>query len=249
MSVELSPFERRMERERAAGGFTRRDGTLAFYQRIDALLSPEMVVLDIGAGRGAQFERGGYVGDLLRLRGRVKRIVGVDVDPAVLQNAHMDEAAIISPGQRLPFEDGTFDLIYSDWVLEHIENPGDFASEINRLLKPGGWFCARTPGKWGYIALMANLVPASLHDRVLRRAQPSRHESDVFPKFYRLNTMSMVDTHFSPDRFLNASYTHNPPPAYHGGRKLLYHLIDFYQSLPFEALNTTLHVFVQKRVP
>ena len=42
--------------ESAAGGFSRNDGTVAFYQRVQALLRPDSVVIDFGAGRGQFLE-------------------------------------------------------------------------------------------------------------------------------------------------------------------------------------------------
>jgi hypothetical protein len=44
MNVSLS--------EVVAGGFDRYDGSIQFYQRINALLRPDFVVMDFGAGRG-----------------------------------------------------------------------------------------------------------------------------------------------------------------------------------------------------
>ena len=41
--------------ENRAGGFSRCDGTVQFYQRVRALLRPNYVVLDFGAGRGAAY--------------------------------------------------------------------------------------------------------------------------------------------------------------------------------------------------
>ena len=39
----------------------------------------------------------------------------------------------------LPFEDGQFDAVVSDQVLEHLEgDPGDAIDETFRVLKPGG---------------------------------------------------------------------------------------------------------------
>ena len=72
-------------------------------------------------------------------------------------------------------------------------------AEIERILKPGGWFCARTPNKWGYISLGANLIPNSLHVRFLKFLQPDRQEEDVFPTRYRMNTIAALKTHFPPN--------------------------------------------------
>lgn len=249
MSPELTALELSTDRERAAGGFSRRDGTITFYQRIDSLLSPDMTVLDLGAGRGAQLEENNYRARLARLRGRVKKLIGVDVDPVVVTNPNLDEAHIIQVGQPLPFADATFDLIYSDWVLEHIETPTEFVDEIYRLLKPGGWFCARTPNKWGYIAIMARMIPSKLHGRVLNKVQPTRRDEDIFPKFYRMNTLSTIAKMFTGDRFVDASYTHNPDPAYHGGNRFIYRSLNIFQSVPIKSIHTTLHVFVRKIEP
>jgi hypothetical protein len=42
--------------EFAAGCYARDDGTVEFYQRVVAVLPEGATVLDLGAGRGAQFE-------------------------------------------------------------------------------------------------------------------------------------------------------------------------------------------------
>lgn len=233
--------------EVAAGGFTRRDNTLAFYIRVSALIEPTSVVLDLGAGRGAQFDNSNFTSHFIRLQGRVARLVGVDVDPVVLTNPALDEAHVIAPDKPLPFPDASFDVIYSDWVLEHIGDPAFFAREVERVLKPGGWFCARTPNRWGYIALSARLVPESMQSRILKATQPTRKDEDVFPKFYRLNTLEAVRRHFPESRFENASYTLDSDPSYHGGRLWLYRLIDLYQSLPSRVFDTVLFVFLKKK--
>ncbi len=104
--------------EYAAGGFTRVDGTVEFYQRVNALLTPDATVVNLGAGRG-------MVGDdtlawrqgLADLRGRCERFVGLDVDPVVLENPHLDEAMVIGDDGRYPFEDSSVDLVLSDVMM------------------------------------------------------------------------------------------------------------------------------------
>lgn len=41
-------------------------------------------------------------------------------------------------GEKLPFADGTFDLVCSFLVMEHVQNPYWVLSEAARVLKPGG---------------------------------------------------------------------------------------------------------------
>ena len=44
-----------------------------------------------------------------------------------------------APIEALPFEAGTFDLISSNAVLEHVQNVHAMCSETARVLRPGGW--------------------------------------------------------------------------------------------------------------
>ncbi len=234
--------------EIAAGGIARDDTTTAFYLRVNALVRPEFNVLDLGAGRGAQLEGDlSYRVALRRLKGRVNRLVGCDVDPAVLQNPHLDEAHVLDPSGRTPYEDSAFDLIYSDWVIEHLDDPQAFAAEVGRILKPGGWFCARTPNKWGYIALGARLTPKRLEAGMLQLLQPGRQERDVFEKRYRLNTLGDVRRAFPDKDWLSASFRMNATPAYHGGSSLMFKAIDAFQMLTPAAMNTVLLIFLQKK--
>lgn len=234
--------------EVAAGGVARDDTTTAFYLRINALLRPEDTVLDLGAGRGGQLEGDPtYRKSLAKIRGKVAQLHGCDVDDAVLENPFLDQAAVFDATGPLPYGDGMFDLVYSDWVIEHLENPRRFVTELERVLKPGGWFCARTPNKWGYIALGARLVPQRFEGRVLGAVQPGRQQRDVFPKHYRMNTRGDLARAFTADRWLDASFAMNATPAYHGGHGILFTAIELFQKFTPSAMNSVLLVFMQKR--
>src|SRR5579864_7169464 len=123
--------------ENRAGGFSRWDGTVQFYQRVRALLGPNQVVLDFGAGRGAAYyeDSSSYRKSLRDLRGEGRRIVGADVDPVVSSNPWMDESIVIDIASPLPFPDSTFDLIVSDSTFEHVEDESWVAAELDRTLK------------------------------------------------------------------------------------------------------------------
>ena len=47
--------------------------------------------------------------------------------------------------ESLPFDDGSFDLIICNHVLEHVANPARALSEFHRCLVPGGLLIAQTP--------------------------------------------------------------------------------------------------------
>lgn len=49
---------------------------------------------------------------------------------------------------ELPFADNTFDRVICSEVLEHIPDYRAVLGEIQRILKPGGLFCASVPRRW-----------------------------------------------------------------------------------------------------
>lgn len=175
--------------ERRFGGFSRWDGTLAFLNRVHALLPDAGTVLDIGCGRGeASEDRCAWRRKLADLRAPGRHVVGIDVDPAGRANPIIDEFRPIAADFRWPVEDASVDCAVARSVLEHVPDPGAFFSELVRVLRPGGVFCAHTPNRWGYPALGASLVPNRLHAKVLGSMQADRQERDVFPTLYRMNT-------------------------------------------------------------
>lgn len=75
------------------GDFAALDGSVEFYGRINAFLEPAFVVVDLGAGRGGWYSDGEispYQRSLRTLKGKVARVIGVDVDDAVLSNRSTD---------------------------------------------------------------------------------------------------------------------------------------------------------------
>lgn len=222
--------------EKHAGGFSRQNTTVHFYTRVNALLHPDMTVLDFGAGRGVGVveEMRPFVRDLRDLRGKVRRVIGIDVDPVVTTNPTLDEAHILPADAgmhpRLPLGDHSVDLILADWTFEHIADPAALAKEFTRVLRPGGWVCARTPNRWGYIGLAARLVPNALHTALLRYLQPTRKEQDVFPVHYRLNSRQAIRRYFPPTAWTDCSYNVDSDPAYAANSIVLWRL--------FRALST-----------
>jgi len=134
-----------------------RSGTLFFYGILRRELVPGRSALNLGAGPGDL--PGSEVFPIRDLRGEGWLISGCDPDPDVLANRQLDEARVTGEGGALPFEDAAFDLVWSDYVLEHVEEPVRFMAEVARVLKPGGRFYFRTPSLWHYVSLAAFLLP------------------------------------------------------------------------------------------
>jgi SAM-dependent methyltransferase len=209
------------------GGFGVNDGTVNFYSRINCFLKPHFHVLDIGAGRGSWFARNGYScrNKIRFIKDKVENLIAVDVDPAVLDNESVHDSFVVEQGCPLPFEDSSFDVIIADYVLEHIDDPAFFHKEIDRLLKPGGLFAARTPHKFSYVAIAAMLIKNRLHSRVISVVQPSRVTVDIFPTCYKMNTLSDLNKIFND--FEEHSFIFRTEPSYYFGNKLIYTVLSF----------------------
>lgn len=147
-------------------------------------LNSETALLDLGAGRGKT--------EILDFRNCVARVVGVDVDEEVLKNPFLHESHVITPGARLPFDDSSFDVIYSCNVLEHVETPTQLFSEIRRILKPGGIFLSKTTNKYHYVALAARYTPLWFHK--FYNKLRGREEEDTFPTVYLCNSKRQVES-------------------------------------------------------
>jgi SAM-dependent methyltransferase len=238
----------RMRPEVGVAGFSHRDSTIEFYTTVNALLHPGATVLDIGAGRGAFLDdESAYRRDLRLFKGRVAEVIGVDTDPAVASNAALDRHYVTPVGDPLPLPDESVDIVVSDWTFEHVTNPEAFAKELKRVLKPGGWICARTPNKWGLTGVGARLVPNRIHALLLRWLSPRRQEKDVFPVAYKLNTQRAIRGWFPPPDFHDFSYFENGDPSYYGGSEVVWRATEMFFRLTPRRFAAKYFIFLQKK--
>ncbi len=80
-------------------------------------------VLEVGAGRG-------YLQDI------VDNYTGLDISPTARRHFH--KPFVLGSATALPFEDNSFDALWTIWVLEHVPAPEQALAEIRRVVKPGG---------------------------------------------------------------------------------------------------------------
>ncbi len=98
-------------------------------------------VLDVGCNTGY---------GTMRFEPVAGRVVGVDVSPRAIEAA-LERAPdgrpefILTTGFELPFAAGSFDLVTSFQVLEHVPDPHPFLRELARVVRPGGTVILATP--------------------------------------------------------------------------------------------------------
>ena len=96
-------------------------------------------ILDVGCGLGVYVQHLSAFSD---------RVYGVDVDAEKVEEASNTLANIqVAPAERLPFEDGFFDVVVLHEVLEHVEDDVRSVGEAWRVTAPGGRIVVFVPNR------------------------------------------------------------------------------------------------------
>ena len=112
------------------------------FLRDAADLTPGTRILEIGTGSGALLKH-------LLDRGHTVRGVEINDDRiAESRVLHGDLPIQKVEGITLPFEDGSFDLVLSFDVFEHIPDSDAHLREVRRVLGQTGRYLLQTPNKW-----------------------------------------------------------------------------------------------------
>jgi SAM-dependent methyltransferase len=105
-------------------------------------------ILEIGCGTGS---------DLLQFAKHGATATGVDLTTKHVELARRrvgDLAVVLEADARhLPFEDASFDYVYSHGVLHHSDEPEKIVSEMFRVLRPGGRINVHVYALWSCITL------------------------------------------------------------------------------------------------
>jgi SAM-dependent methyltransferase len=132
-------------------------------------------LLDIGAGSG-------YIASNLgTIVGAQGEVWAVDVN----DQRRTNEGYSFKPvtGTELPFEDGSFDVVLSNHVIEHVGERDDqlhHLREIRRVLEPDGVCYLAVPNRWGLVEPHFRLpflswAPRPLRDPYVRAARRGTH--------------------------------------------------------------------------
>jgi SAM-dependent methyltransferase len=159
------------------------DGTTDFHELCRERAGAGARILEVGAGptnRTSAF------------LATIGELHGLDVDAEVHGNVHLASSALIQ-GNRYPFPAASFDLVVSNYVVEHVDEPAAHLAEVHRVLKDGGAYVFRTPNLWHYVAIISRALSHKAHRLLanpLRNLPPGSHEP--WPTVYAMNTPTTV---------------------------------------------------------
>jgi SAM-dependent methyltransferase len=167
-----------MTRDKAATrgepSYVWRAGQERRFQMVRRWVTPAgQAVLDVGCGVGM------YTAAFLR---ETPHVFGVEIERERALEARERAAGVVqSPGERLPFPDAAFDVVFSHEVLEHVADDRACVTEMMRVTRPGGRIVIFVPNRlylfethgvfwrgryhFGNVPLV-NWLPTPLRDRL-----------------------------------------------------------------------------------
>ncbi|MBI5193530.1 MAG: class I SAM-dependent methyltransferase [Nitrospirae bacterium] len=118
-------------------------------------------------------------------------IVGIDYEHESLLKHRSISLKVRANIASLPFKSGTFDVITSNMVLEHVKYPEKTLKEVSLILKPGGIFIFHTTNLNSYSAMISRLIPTSFQKKLVKLLD-NRKEEDTFTTYYLINTPGAI---------------------------------------------------------
>jgi len=172
-----------------------------YFERIVKHLQARDRWLDIGCGRQlVPWWLQGKCELESKLKSRVRWLVGVDPDLDALRDNRSCHLRLKADTSALPFADGSFDIVTSNMVFEHVENPEAILPEIRRVLRRRGRFIVLTPNWLDIVTIAAWAVPNLLHPAFVSRIE-ARGKEDVYPTHFRFNRRGAVEKMLQGARF------------------------------------------------
>jgi ubiquinone/menaquinone biosynthesis C-methylase UbiE len=126
-----------------------------YRDRLDRLLLDARSAVHVGAG-GAD-PAALTSADLSKLR-----IYAVDPSIESLRRSP-NPNRLVAWGHEIPLPDESADVVFSEYVMEHVEKPRETVPEAHRVLRPGRRVIWTAPNLWSYSGIVTHLTPIWFH--------------------------------------------------------------------------------------
>ena len=160
--------------DRAAAGFDNADFVHAetrrgLFERLEGVTVDARTVVDLGSATGAAMPQ-------LGKRFRRARVIAVDVSEQMLLRARRRKgwlskfSFLCADAGRLPFVNGSIDVVYSNLLLPWVGDPAPLFAEVARVLRKDGVFAFATLGPDSLQELARAWAGIDSHAHVIRFA-------------------------------------------------------------------------------
>jgi ubiquinone/menaquinone biosynthesis C-methylase UbiE len=177
------------------------------YNYLDVLrreIQPNFKWLDIGCGH--QLFGSWMTHEERKLASLAQQFIGIDLDEKSIAKHQTLHMRVVGSLEKLPFTSEIFDVVTANMVIEHILQPATVLAEVFRVLRNGGTFIFHTPNRNSFQNTILRNLPQIIKNK-LALILEGRSEEDVFPAYYRLNTVEAIKK-YSATNFFNVRAIH-----------------------------------------
>ncbi len=129
---------------------------------IDGLLAQAdpkgLKILEVGGGSGRDSIRLARMGADVTVIDYVRSSLDVVGRNAALTGTKIE--LVHGDALDMPFDEGTYDVVFHQGLLEHFRDPGPLIRENRRVLKPGGLVLIDVPQRWHIYTAMKHVLIA-----------------------------------------------------------------------------------------
>jgi SAM-dependent methyltransferase len=134
------------------------DVLVSVLDELDHRHTAGIVALDAGCG---------HKSPLASMRDRIGRLLGIDVHPPAEVPGYLDGFVVVDLcTSTTAFRSESFDLIFANFVLEHLPCPGVALASLARWLRPGGAIVLTTVNRRHPFVAAYLSLPSGLRDRL-----------------------------------------------------------------------------------
>lgn len=128
-----------------------------FFAHIELIKDRFPIILDVGCGNSSDLSK------YLRRETNVDiEIHGIDVDEYAQENPDVDQVYIGS-AEDMPFKDNVYDMVFSQFLLEHVNNAHQTLRSMSRVIRPNGTLVITIPNPLSPESIATKYTPHSIH--------------------------------------------------------------------------------------